>query len=497
MPISFRRYVDITSGVGAGAAVAQRQLIARLFTTSVEVPTDTVMEFTDLADVATVFQTTSEEYRRAQFYFGFVSKNITRPKRIAFARWADTATPPTVLGTTHGTLAQLQAITAGAFNIQIGATLHAMTGINLSTATSLSDVAGLIQTAVRTGTGTVFTAATVTYNATRSRFEFVGGDTGDNTITVTAGASNDVAASLGWLAGASVSNGSDAQTVTDVLTVTTQTTNNFGSFAFIPALTQDQVVEAATWTDAQNVMFQFHHAVLPADSSAISTAVSSFGGTGLTLESPTATNEYPEMLPMAALAAIDFSRPNSTINFMFQQASGLSVTVNTTADANLYDGQRVNYYGNTQTAGQMISFYQRGLLMGTDTDPLDMNTYANEQWLKDRAGQRLMELLLNVKVSANTEGRGQALSVIRPVIDEALLNGVISVGRTLTSVQQIFITEITNDPLAWQQVQTSGYWVDAVVQADPQNVGQFIISYTLVYAKDDVVRRVDGSHVLI
>ena len=37
MPIAFSRYVNITSGVGAGTAVAQRQLIARLFTTSAEV----------------------------------------------------------------------------------------------------------------------------------------------------------------------------------------------------------------------------------------------------------------------------------------------------------------------------------------------------------------------------------------------------------------------------------------------------------------------------
>ena len=108
-----------------------------------------------------------------------------------------------------------------------------------------------------------------------------------------------------------------------------------------------------------------------------------------------------------------------------------------------------------------------------------------------------MSLLLNVKVSANPEGRAQALGVIRPVVDEALLNGTISVGRPLNSTQQTFIGTITNDPLAYQQVQTSGYWLDATVKDDPMNVGQFIIDYILIYTKDDVVRRVDGSHILI
>ena len=201
------------------------------------------------------------------------------------------------------------------------------------------------------------------------------GETASVEISVAAGAANDVAGPLGWLVGATVSAGlAAAQTVTEALTETTQITNNFGSFRFIPALTQAQVVEAATWNDAQNVLFQFHHGVLPADAAAISAAVLTIGGTGLTLLSPTATNDYPEMIPMAALAATNYSRPNSTINYMFQQASNVAVTVNTTANANLYDGLRVNYYGNTQTAGQMISFYQRGLLMGIGTDPLDMNT---------------------------------------------------------------------------------------------------------------------------
>ena len=34
--------------------------------------------------------------------------------------------------------------------------------------------------------------------------------------------------------------------------------------------------------------------------------------------------------------------------------------------------------------------------MGLSTDPLDMNTFANEQWLKDAAGVSIMNLLLAV-----------------------------------------------------------------------------------------------------
>jgi hypothetical protein len=40
--------------------------------------------------------------------------------------------------------------------------------------------------------------------------------------------------------------------------------------------------------------------------------------------------------------------------------------------------------------------------MGLATDPVDMNVYANEIWLKDAAGAAILSLLLSLgKVSAN------------------------------------------------------------------------------------------------
>ena len=117
-----------------------------------------MLEFTDLADVANTFATTSQEYLRAQFYFAFISKNITRPQRIGFARWGDAAVAPYVFGGEHVALAALQGITAGQMSITIGATTEAFTGIDLSGAANLAAVATIVQTAVRTGTGTAFTA---------------------------------------------------------------------------------------------------------------------------------------------------------------------------------------------------------------------------------------------------------------------------------------------------------------------------------------------------
>ena len=444
MPISFSRYVNITSGIGAGGAVRRRELIARLFHTNQLTPTGTVLEFTELADVGNYYGTNTEEFRRAAFYFGFVSKTQTRPKRLGFARWANEITAPQIFGTRNpATLAQFTAITTGSFTLLLGGTTETFTGINLASVSSFADVATTIQTAIRGGTGTIFTGATVAYDATRGSFNLTAGETGSAVVRVTAGATNDVAGLLGWLTGAAVSNGVAAETVTDVLTSTTQFNNNFGSFTFISPITDEQITEAATWNDGQNFLFQYQVSVLPADAATISGNIINLSGNGITLRSPTQPNEYPEMLPMAILAATDYTRRASTQNYMFYEAA-LTPTVTDNAGANLYDPLRVNYYGETQTAGQLRRFYQRGVLTGGSTDATDMNVYANEQWLKDDAGARIMTLLLSLpKVSANQRGRGQLLAIVRATINLALLNGTISIGRPLTPTQIIFITEQT------------------------------------------------------
>ena len=499
MAISFDRYVRITSGVGAGAEVRRRDLIARFYTTTAIAPTNTVLEFTGANDVGDYFGTTSPEFLRAQFYFGFVSKNITRPSRISFSRWADADTAPQIFGTTPDTLTQLQTITAGTFTLDLGGASESITGLDFSGDNSLTDVASALQTAIRTGTGSIFSGATVTYNETAQRFELTAGATGAATVTVTAGTNNDAAGAIGWLTGAILSNGVEEETIADTLSDSSEMSNNFGSFAFVQTLTTDQITQAATWNSTQNVLYQYHVAVTPSNAATISAALIGLAGSGMTLNRDILANEYPEVLPMAVLAATNYTRRASVQNYMFQVAN-LSATVSTNADANLYDGLRVNYYGETQTAGQLRRFYQRGVLGGGQTAPVDMNTYANEQWLKDDAGARIMSLLLALpRVSANQRGRGQLLSVIQGTVNQALLNGTISVGRTLTDSQRIFITEQTDNERAYQQVQTSGYFLDASIVSfqTSDNRTEFRADYTLIYAKDDVIRMVEGTHTLI
>ena len=121
-------------------------------------------------------------------------------------------------------------------------------------------------------------------------------------------------------------------------------------------------------------------------------------------------------------------------------------------------------------------------------------------WFKDAAGAKIMELLLSLaRVSANATGRSQLIAVLQSVIETATFNGTISIGKPLNTTQKLYIGNLTGDANAWQQVYRLGYWIDCTLQSYVTTDGrtEWKAVYTLIYSKDDAIRKVEGSHVLI
>ena len=582
MAININRYVDIISTIGAGINAPTRELVGRFFTTNLRVPPDIFVSFTTAAQVGAYFGLLSEEYSRSVFYFSWVSKNLTQPGSIQFARWVDTDIAPMIFSVNDNLteLTNWTSIADGAFKLTIGGTLNTFTGLNFTAAASLAAVATIIETAINGATGTMWTNATVEYSD--GGFIFTGGDeTADDIIVQASGTGTDITITglLGWLPGAVFNAntgayiagsiwtaGSLEQTLTDLLNGSVSDSNNFGSLAFLNniGLNITQITEIANWNNGQDNMYLYSVPVLAADVSAYYTALSDIGGVGLTLipnaivqngelttssqtvtgltnanlvlkvgmpvsgtgiptgaviqsitdsetivlslaATATATNaltfdtvEYQEQIPMMIEAATDYSASNTVQNYMYQvNFSGISPTVSSDALADTMDAASVNYYGSTQNAGTILNFYQRGVLMGLSSDPLDMNTYVNEIWLKDASTAAIMNLfLILTQIPANAQGRSQLLTALQAVINQALNNGTISVNKALTDAQKMFITQATGDDKAWYQVQNIGYWVDCeIVAAGLPPV--YTANYILIYSKDDIIRKVTGADVLI
>ncbi len=514
MAISLTRYVDIVSSVGAGTTVARRSFIGRIFDTNHLIPSNSFLTFTTAADVLTYFGA-GEEYNRALQYFSWISKNGTKAQSLDFARWVNAPQAPEIFGNKQvQTLAVYTAITSGTFGLTIAGTSHTFS-IDFSTATSLGgvapSVASLLQAAIQAAdVDPVWASATVTYDAVRSSFQLVGGATGPATITVQAGVGGTPIAGpgsdniLGWFEGTTlvVSDGAAAQTPVEAVMASVVASNNFGSFLFMNTTTLSEVTAVAAWNATQNVTFMYLVAVASqTDATNYNAALIGYQGTGVELSIAPGANNYVEQDPMQILAATNYDAANSVQNYMFQVFPGQTPSVTDDATANFYDALRVNYYGQTQTAGQFISFFQRGNLMGGPSAPIAMNVYANEMWLKDAMGAALMQLLLvQGRVPANAAGKSLVLSSLQSVIDEALNNGTISANKLLTNSQIAFITSTAGDDKAWYQVQNSGYWVNCEIVSFFSlitSLTEFKAVYTLIYSKDDTINLITGQQILI
>ncbi len=190
--IPARSIVDIIPNV-LSAGGTGLDLSGLFLTTSTRVPIGTVQTFTSAASVGAFFGLSSAEYAQAVVYFAGPDNATIRPAQMLFSQYPTTAVPAYLRGGTTGlTLAQLVALANGTITLSFNGTPKTSGTINLSTATSFSNAATLIQTALgqydAVVTGSI-TATTLTVSAVTSGALAVGqvisgaGVTAGTTIT--------------------------------------------------------------------------------------------------------------------------------------------------------------------------------------------------------------------------------------------------------------------------------------------------------------------------
>jgi Protein of unknown function (DUF3383) len=426
---------------------------------------------------------------------------------VSFARWVNTAIAPMIVGDSfEKQLSSFTAQSAATLTLNNGETAVQIGPISLVSSTSLTDVANKVQTAINANADPQLVNATVTFNTNTSQFVLTGSVTGTGTLSATAtGLPTDLSIILGWATGGTVLvPGQAADTAATAIQKSTQISNNCGSIVFCtasPPLANADIAAIAEWNDAQNNMYMYSVPTVLSNLETLYGLVGGFSGCGLNVLSSTAANDYVEQSPCEIMAATDYTQVNATQNYMYYQFPNRVVTVSDDNTANTVDAARGNYIGATQSAGQQLAFYQRGVLCGGSQAAVDMNTYANEIWLKAAISAKLMSLFLNVPiVPANITGQAQIYAIIQSVVDSAKTNGVISAGKTLTAVQQQYITQVSGDQNAWRQIATIGYWLNVTFTSETNpnnNLVEWQANYTLIYSKNDAIRVVNGQDILI
>lgn len=483
MAISQSKYINIVSSLGGGSSVAQRELIGRVFTSNYLVPANRVVEFgggkqNALALIADYFGVTSAEYAFANKYFDFETAANTAPQKLGFARYASADAPATLISGKDLSLSAIQGITAGTLVITIDGTEESLTAINLSSATSMADVATALS-------GVLTTAESVVYDEANGRFVISA-----NSISAATGTVADVLKLTAT--NAILSEAATAKTPLETVSESAELSNNFFSYCFLDALTTSDIKAVAEWNDAQNVKYMASFGVAESNYAAIQDLVKDYDGVALTLDKHA---EHAEFAPMSAFAAVNYDKPNSAMDVFYKQFD-LTPSVTSNAERYVYDPLRINYYGTTQQAGQAISFYQDGVLQGSIPS---MTVYANEAWLKDSFITDVLNLRMGLdSLPANNTGKSLVMSALMNTINKALANGVVLAGKELTATQKAYITTITGDEDGWIAVQNAGYRLSAEIeQYEEYGITKYKISFLFIYSKGDTINYVDGRDILI
>lgn len=491
MPISLNRYVNITSGINNIRTATEKDLIARIFTTNELLPKQEIKEFDNLDGVGTYFGETSDEYKIAERYFGFISKYQTSAQKISFARDFSAGVKAYILGnaTNTGTLTALKEITAGGFDITINGNTTSITGIDLSAITEIADAVTVINTALTAAELT----ATCSYDGSRFKFELATAGNGntisvsDTALTEAMGIDNPIS-----------SEGAVASSYSNVFNYSYQLNNNFATFVFLGLTSSSDIATLGQYVkQTYPSEFIMIVPVTSSNASTIQTATAEIDGVSLELCGTSEdTGKFNFVIPMAITASTDYSRTNGTQNYMYNQFDGAVVMVDDDATADTYDNLKVNYYGRTQSAGQKLAFYQRGVLQG---DYQDQNIFANEIWLKDALTTTYINyMLLTPNWYANKKGKaiGQALAM--DIISRAKLNGTITTEKDITANDKVFIYNITADDEAWRQVYQEGYYLTTSISKETtNNQTVYKFNYVLVYSKGDSIKKVEGKDILI
>lgn len=215
--------------------------------------------------------------------------------------------------------------------------------------------------------------------------------------------------------------------------------------------------DLATWLNNQNAKYlgAIHDTTegiaTAADGASWAETIASYNGVAPVYLTP----EHAAFIA-AISASVDFTTSGSRVNAAFRSQSGLtpSVSDNTTFDALVAKGY--NFYVSTSGPDTDDQFLYPGCVTGKWAW---LDTYINQMWLNRAFQANLFALLRNVgQIPYTTSGTSIAKTSLQTVITQALDNGVIQPGVTLSASEIATITSKFGSSAA-SAIQSTGYYL--------------------------------------
>lgn len=508
MSLPYSAIVSISGVVESPDFVTEKKHML-LAVTSPLMPTSTsYLEFSGASAVANFgayFGKSTAEYTQLQKYFGFLSKGGNAPEKVVVARWYNANTAAFVKGAkVTASVATIAAVTNGSLTVSLDGTTEEVAGIDFTGATSYSDVATILQTAMQTD----FSGSTVAYNSITGGFIVTSSLTGALSTTdgITAGASGtDVSGMLG-LASGELSQGVDAETFAEFCDRIYHANTAGYSITTLASLTDSEITAAVAWlqtaTGGQTyntaVRLVFNMADLTT-AKALSSSLEALGYTGYVLcYDP--HGEYLNILDCAICATIDYEVANGAINFNFQPAVGYTpVTTlgsvvdyqngqtNTALMAELEDAYLSTVY-SVGFGSQEATYYGFGLMAGAfGTEDIQVNESALEQ--------AIQVSIVNGMTSLNKiplRGKDASIlvgSLLTAPLEQFKTNGSIARDGVLTALERASIAQATGNANAADAVEENGYYYK-IYDLTEADIAARRVRVLIVYLASGAINRV-------
>ena len=410
------------------------------------------MSFSSATAVGAYFGYDSNEYKAALKYFMGYDNAFKRPDTLKFARRVDVAVAGELIGGSAAKLSDLKAITAGSFSIDIDGTTVNVTGLDLSAATTQSDVATALQAKI--------TGTTVTYNSNLNAFIVVSATTGENSsVSVATGTSAD-ALGLSSATGAVAQAGMAAMSEDANMTAIARADGNWVSFTTLYTADADEIEALAKWTNDQKVEYAYFPYTdadgdtVPSNPNNLPNTLKTADYEGTVLMFGTIDHA---VAAMAIWASVDWNRYNGLPTMAFRSQNGLAASVTDETVAENLLSMNVNYYGRYASRVEDFTFFYNGKLTGGDFGFID--AYIGNIWLRNALQNAILNGLQQVARTPYTDaGYNQIRAWCLDPINRGLNNGVIQAGLNLSEAQKAQLyNEIGQD--VSEQLYTDGYFL--------------------------------------
>ena len=447
---------------------------------------DTAVAFSSASEVGEYFGTSSNEYKFASTYFGGFDNSQVKPATLYFYRLNGEAISAWVRGealNVKTALNAIKAISAGDLTINIDGTDRTVTGLDFSAVDSFSSAADVINAALNG-------AAVVSFSSQFNAFTVTSATTGAlSSVGVPTGSAASV---LGFNAETAViSDGQDANTVTQSMENLTDKFTNFVTFTTLDEPTDEEALELAQWAttnytagvlylyvcwDTSKANFDSNNTEVISEQLQTENIGATCVCFGVTMAA----------FVMGVTASIAWDQVNSTITYAFKHLSGFGADINSTKEANALDKHKVLYMGNFATRNDNFILSYNGAMLG-EWDWLD--AYINAVWLCNALQVQLMAMIEAAnRIPYNENGYAKIRSNCKDIIERAINNGVIDLGVNISNAQKAELTTLLGADYS-DEIRNNGYFLQIVDATAAIRQARNTPSINLVYTYAGAVHK--------